>query len=192
MSKFLPNGPERIVYSGKHFEVIKKPMISGDIKVDFEIARRCPGVRLILVKEDKILLTKEYRAELEDYDYRLPGGKVFNSLEKYNAARTSGKNILKFALSAAKNECLEETGHIIKELKHIHTAKAGATIEWDLFYFIVNKFEKNLSGQKLEQGEEIEPVWKSLEETKTMCLNGQIKEDRTIGVLLKYILSIKK
>ena len=33
---------------------------------------------------------------------------------------------------------------------------------------------------------------KSLEETKTMCLNGQIKEDRTIGVLLKYILSIKK
>ncbi len=43
----------------------------------FETAVRSPGVRLIIVKDNQMLITKEFRGELDDYDYRLPGGKVF-------------------------------------------------------------------------------------------------------------------
>lgn len=43
----------------------------------WEKVARAPGVRLILddQKAGKILLTREFRRELGDYDYRLPGGK---------------------------------------------------------------------------------------------------------------------
>jgi len=32
----------------------------------------------------KILLSREYRSELDRYDYRLPGGKVFDTLAEYH------------------------------------------------------------------------------------------------------------
>ena len=48
-----------------------------------EIVRRPPGVRLLIVKEGNVLLTKEYRHEADGYDFRLPGGKVFESLRDF-------------------------------------------------------------------------------------------------------------
>jgi 8-oxo-dGTP pyrophosphatase MutT (NUDIX family) len=77
-----------------------------DQELVFEIARRSPGVRLIICDKDKILLSKEFRKELKGYDYRLPGGKVFDTLKEYNKNK---KNIKKYTLVAAKNECEEET-----------------------------------------------------------------------------------
>jgi 8-oxo-dGTP pyrophosphatase MutT (NUDIX family) len=63
-------------------------------------------VRLIITDGDKILLTKEFRRELNQEDYRLPGGKVFDTLKEYNAYR---QNIEPSCLVAAKRECEEET-----------------------------------------------------------------------------------
>lgn len=71
----------------------------GDKKTLFEKARRAPGVRLIIVKEDKILLTREYRDEIKSFDYRLPGGKVFDKLSDYQ--KHQSENLLPFAEKAA-------------------------------------------------------------------------------------------
>jgi DNA-binding NarL/FixJ family response regulator len=65
-------------------------LVSQEVTVEgvtkmFEFARRAPGVRMIISAQDgsgKILLTREYRPSLERYDYRLPGGKVFDSLQE--------------------------------------------------------------------------------------------------------------
>jgi hypothetical protein len=41
-------------------------------------------VRIIIQNEEKkILLTKEFRYELDAYDWRLPGGKVVDTLDEY-------------------------------------------------------------------------------------------------------------
>jgi ADP-ribose pyrophosphatase len=95
---------------------------------------------LIICNKDKILLTKEYRKELKGYDYRLPGGKVFDTLAEYNKNK---KNIKKYALIAAKRECEEEVGLIPQTLKLYYISTAGATVEWDLHYFIVTKFKQH-------------------------------------------------
>ncbi|MEI8091899.1 MAG: hypothetical protein WCG98_06930 [bacterium] len=52
------------------------------------------------------MLTKEFRKELDDFDYRLPGGKVFDTLNEYNEHRD---DIANYALTAVKRECEEET-----------------------------------------------------------------------------------
>ena len=186
------DGPEKIVYKGTIFEIVKQPMKIDGKKKFFEIARRSPGVRLIIIKENQLLITKEFRSELNRYDYRLPGGKVFDTLDEYEHHRS--QDMVPFALltlhhyliEAAKRECKEETGLIPKTIKHFATTHAGATILWDLFYFIIDEFENSEGGQDLEAGEIITTEWKTVEEVKKMCTEGDISEDRTIGVLFKF------
>ena len=188
MDKWTQHSIDKIDYSGKIFQIIKRPMICGDKKTDFEIARRTPGVRVIIVKDNKILINHEYRIELTDFDYRLPAGKVFDDLDEYSTAINNHDALIKPAKRAAIKECLEETGIIVKNIELLQKSHAGTTIEWDLFYFVVDDFENSKEGQQLEHGEIIKPVWKTFDEIKKMCLNGDIKEDRSVGILLKYIL----
>ena len=179
------DGPEEVVYRGAIFEVIKRPMNINGKKMIFEIARRSPGVRLIIVKKNQLLITKEFRSELGRYDHRLPGGKVFDTLGEYERHRS--QDMVPFALEAAKRECKEETGLIANSIKHFITTQAGATFVWDLLYFIIDEFENSESGQELEAAEIITTEWKSFEEVKKMCTEGDISEDRTIGVLFKFL-----
>jgi 8-oxo-dGTP pyrophosphatase MutT (NUDIX family) len=146
-----------------------------------------PGVRLLIVKDDKVLITKEYRYELNEVDYRLPGGKVFDRLNEYVDSLNSGKEILESAIDAAKIEAIEETGLRVKDLELIKISKAGATVEWDLYYFLIKDFE--VEKQELGLGENIEVNWYSFDDVKTLCLGGKVSEDRTLGVLLSYVFT---
>ncbi len=174
-----------MLFEGKTFQIIKKSMSGKGKTFAIEMARRSPGVRLIIIKKGKILLTKEYRYELVGYDYRLPGGKVFDSLKEYREAIASGKKMLDFAVKAAKLECREETGLIARRAEYFHTSVAGLTIQWDLFYFIVDDFEQGR--QKLGEHEIIHPEWKTFDEAKKLCLEGKMSEDRSVGVLLRFL-----
>jgi 8-oxo-dGTP pyrophosphatase MutT (NUDIX family) len=182
LSSIIPNS-ETIVYQGKFIEVIQKN-IGGKI---FEIARRSPWVRLLILQDDKILLTKERRQEHNAYDYRLPGGKVFDSLAEYNEKLANHENLFTYVQQAAKNECKQETWLIPISLTHFVTNKAWATVERDLYYFIVDQFTPNEQGQELEEDEDITIERKTKEEVKQLCLTGEIKEDRTVGVLFRFL-----
>jgi ADP-ribose pyrophosphatase len=181
---------KKYVYKGKIIAVTTEEVTLADGKiVVFEKALRAPGVRIIVQKENKFLLTREFRRELNKYDFRLAGGKVVDSLEDYINLLESGKPIESEARDAVVREAREELGISLKneDLELYYISKAGATIDWDLFYYVVTDFseEKN---QSLGAGEDITTVWLDSEEVKQMCLDGRINEDRTVGILLKYIL----
>lgn len=179
--KFLK---EKIVFQGKIVEVVHQLVKIEDKELVFEIARRSPEVRLIICDKDKILLTKEYRKELKWYDYRLPGGKVFDTLTEYNKNK---KNIKKYALAAAKRECEEEVGLVPQNSKLYHISQAWATVEWDLYYYIVTKFKHHKQWQQLEVGEYIDVEWKTKKEILSLIKKWKIHEDRSVGILLKYL-----
>jgi 8-oxo-dGTP pyrophosphatase MutT (NUDIX family) len=93
-----------------------------------------------------------------------------------------------YAQQSAKREAKEETGLLPTSLRHLTTSKAGATVEWDLYYFIVENFTENQDGQELEEGEDITIERKTRDEVKELCLRGEIREERSVGVLLKFLL----
>lgn len=101
--------PEHIAYKGRLFEVVEQEQPNGKI---YEKARRAPGVRLIIFdsSSERVLLTREWRQELQGWDYRLPGGKVFDTLEEYDAFRNSDRDIEIVAAEKAQAEALEEAG----------------------------------------------------------------------------------
>jgi 8-oxo-dGTP pyrophosphatase MutT (NUDIX family) len=175
-----------IVFSGKIGEIVHTTQPDGRV---FEKFSRPPGSRLIIVSPDhKLLITKEYRQETDNYDLRLPGGKVCDSLDEYNKLRNNSENLLKAAEAGAIKEALEETGIIVKKVELITKANAGATVEWDLYYFLVREYEEHPKGQSLEQGEDISISWMSIADIKDAIKNGRMQEWRSAGVLLGLVI----
>ncbi|MEX2014322.1 MAG: NUDIX hydrolase, partial [Candidatus Saccharimonadales bacterium] len=166
-----------IVFAGKIGEVVHTLQPDGRV---FEKFCRPPGTRLVIVSpENKILITKELREETNNYDLRLPGGKVCDSLEEYNKLRENSHDILEAAKAGAIKEAREEAGIIVNDLEFITKATAGATVEWDLYYFLIKNYEEHPDGQALEHGEDIEITWMSIEEIKEAIKLGQMQEWRS-------------
>ena len=167
-------------------EIVEQRMRLGEKEFVYENARRAPGVRLIIPLPDtKILLTREYRTYLKDYDFRLPGGKVLDSLGEFESFRTSGRDITEKAREAAIKEAREEVGLIVTDLELFWVSKCGGSVEWDLYYFVVKSFTQ--AEQQLEHGENIAPAPTDIEEVQLMCLDGRIQEDRSALMLLRYL-----
>lgn len=179
--------PETIFASGKIFELVHVTQSDGRI---FEIARRAPGVRLIIhdKTQKKILLTKEHRQELGTWDYRLPGGKVFDSLGEYEAFRSSGEDILPVAQKKAIAEAAEECGLKVATPLLISKSVLGATVEWDLYVFEVTEFGSIEGGQSLEVGENIEAEeWFDYDRAVEVILQGHMQEERIALVALRWL-----
>ena len=176
---------EKITYRGKIMEVVERKVDIGEKTKIFELARRSPGVRLIIVKDNIVYLSKEFRHEIQSYDFRLPGGKVFDTLVEFNDALSNRKDILEFAKGAALKEAREEMGIITDNIELFHKSICGATIEWDLYYFVISDFTQE--NQNLEDGEDIELFPVSTDEALKMCLDGRIDEERSALTLLRYL-----
>jgi ADP-ribose pyrophosphatase len=176
---------ERITHKGRIIEVVEQDVEQGGKTKVFEYARRSPGTRLIVPKGDTILVSKEFRHELQRYDYRLPGGKVFDTLDEYNAALTSGVDLIEAAKTAAVKEAHEEVGIDAQELSLFHKSICGATVVWDLYYFLVEQYEE--TEQHLEEGEDITSEFLDRKTVERMCLDGSISEERSALVLLRYL-----
>ncbi|MBI5358912.1 NUDIX domain-containing protein [Candidatus Amesbacteria bacterium] len=93
------------------------------------------------------------------------------------------------ALEAAKKEAREEVGIDPVEVKHIWTSVCGATVVWDLYYFVVSQFTK-LESQSPEEGENIKPSWFSFGDAKKLALSGKMSEDRSVAVLLRFLNTV--
>jgi len=178
---------EEICVKGKIFELVERKQPDGRV---FEIARRAPGVRIIIADKTnkKVLLTREFRHELGDHDYRLPGGKVFDTLDEFEAFRTSGEDIAEAAKRQAINEAQQEAGVDIVELELYKKSVLGATVEWDLYVFETDNWQLSVQGQELEIGEKIEAdTWVGYDEAKRMILDGKMQEERIALILLQWL-----
>ena len=181
---------EDVIAKGKLFELVHLKQADGRV---FEVARRAPGVRLIIndAVNKRLLLTREYRQELAQWDYRLPGGKVFDTLDEYEAHRTSGDEILDAAKTQAVNEAQQEAGIDIASLELFKKSTLGATVEWDLYVFESSDWTLHVAGQELEVGEKIEADnWVPYEDAKKMILDGQMQEERIALILLQWLKNL--
>ena len=183
---WIKTGKENRIGTGKIIELIEYEVDLGNQKKMFELARRAPWVRMIFEHQDRFLLTREYRGEHDGYDYRLPGGKVFETIEEY---RSFDGDILDAARDAALIESKEECGIIVtrEHLELLKVSHCGATMEWDLYYFIVRDFELTHE-QDLGEGESITYDWYTRDSIIELIQKWEMSEDRSIGVLLLYLI----
>ena len=177
---------ENVIARGKIFELVQTEQQDGRV---FETARRAPGVRVIIANpaEQKILLTKEFRQELNAWDYRLPGGKVYDTLDEYQTARDTNEDIMTAVLRKTIAEAGEEAGVLVDEAEFIKKSILGATVEWDLYVMQATKWHMS-NGQALEHGEQINAdEWFTYEQATQMILDGKMQEERIALILLQWL-----
>ncbi len=178
---------EDIFSKGKLFELVHLKQDDGRV---FEVARRAPGVRLIIHDEQngRVLLTKEFRHELGEWDYRLPGGKIFDSLDEFETFRDSGNDITEAAKAQAVIEAQQEAGIEIASLELYKKSVLGATVEWDLYVFETVDWQLAVEGQELEVGEKIEAdTWITYDKARQMALSGEMQEERIALIFLQWL-----
>lgn len=180
-----------IKYQGKMFEVVEFEAKPGYI---YETAVRAPGVRLLIeyTKDNQLglLMTQELRRGREEniLDYRLPGGKVFDSLIEYNKANQENIDILEQASKQAVIEAEQEVGVIGGNFTPIAIAKAGGSVEWDLYYFSVKNFtlgDQNLTDE--EKIDNIKVVFLTVKEIFEKLKNKEINEGRSADVIWRWL-----
>jgi ADP-ribose pyrophosphatase len=179
---------EQRVFSGQIIAVVQKDVQVGERLKQFERAMRAPGVRLIIDTSKGVLLNDEYRHELGENDMRLPGGKVFDRLEEYLSALERGDNMQDAAQKAANIEASEEMGMKRIEAQFIDRLICGATMTWDLYYFAVHDYDHDEDHVVGSVDHEIKgSVEVSYQEAWEMCMDGRIKEGRSVAVLLRWL-----
>lgn len=189
-----PIGSRSVVFSGRLIQIVRQPMLlANGRELVFETAERSPGVRTIVWTGHSVLLNREWRHESEKWDYRLPGGKVFDDLKTYNASRSDPDEILRLSKRAATRELAEETGLSAdhQSLELIAKSVCGATIEWDLYYYLLR-----LDGEApicppgvTEEGECISAAYHTVSDIVRFFLSGEICEDRSAAVLIRFLIS---
>lgn len=93
------------------------------------------------------------------------------------------------AQQAVIKESREETGIVIHNPELIHISHCGASVDWDLYYFVSTDFEDTGEHDRDDEGEADMTIdWYTLEAVKAKILSGEMSEDRSVGVLLPWIL----
>jgi NUDIX domain len=157
--------------------------------VTFEAAVRAPGVRLLIIGErggvSGLWMTRELRRESTGWDLRLPGGKVFDSLAEFRAVEPT--RIAEYALASAEREGREEAGLHSGIFHALEVSHAGASVDWDLYYFAVR--DPVMAAQELEDSEmgNISVEFVSREEIRKALLAGQVQEGRSAAVLWRWM-----
>ena len=157
----------------------------------FERVLRAPGSRIMVIKDGKLLLNREKRGELGNRtDYRLPGGKVFDTNEEYQSFLASGQDIIEASRQSVTREALEEAGLIVDPLtlEYLGVDILGATVAWDLHFWVARDFKVHTNGAQFHESEadEIEgSVWLSLQDiTKVVLDPAQFSESRSSRMIL--------
>jgi 8-oxo-dGTP pyrophosphatase MutT (NUDIX family) len=175
-------------YRGRHVEVFE---ITNGART-FEVVVRSPGVRGIVIRDGSILMTRERRHELgtEIEDWRLPGGKVFDSGDAFRAFCALPGDLAAEKRSAVVRELREEAGVICgaADLQHVANSPAGSMIVWDLDYYRIERFTE--APPAPEVGEAIQPEWVTFARLRALLNDHAVREDRTAGVLYRLLASV--
>jgi ADP-ribose pyrophosphatase len=159
-----------VVFTGKWFTVEQAEVTQPNGRTFLaEWVSRTDGVRVLARNEDgEVLITDEYRGELQARDYRLPGGKVENGHTP---------------LQAAIAELREETGFRAARWTPIACTQAFSMVRYSLHYFEAR--DLTLDPVEHDEGEDIQVRWLTLADAVAMALDCRIGEDLSALQILR-------
>lgn len=164
-------GPRQLVYEDRNRQIYR-------VKADFEhftkeylVVESGQRAALVAVREDSVLLVRQYRLLIDGLSWEVPGGRV-------DEGETPE--------AAAIREGLEETGLLCRNLKPLLVFQAGL----DTFHNPTHLFYSKEWLVKVvadpNPAEVVAWEWTPLERCVEMVFHGQIVDSLSIVAILSY------
>ena len=164
--------PERLVHTGRRIRVYLETATAADGTTFTRDVVRHPGAVVILpiVSPTEICLLQNERFAVGETLWELPAG----TLEPPEPI-----------IDAAQRELREETGYTATNWTSLGFLYASpGVLDEKLHLFIAENLTPG--EQKLEAGEVIRPVTLALDEAIAMCLDGRIRDCKTVTAILLW------
>lgn len=161
----------RLIYSGRIINVKLDKVLLPNGKIGMrEIIEHNGGVAVVAVKNDSLLMVRQFRKPIEGLVFEIPAGKIEGIEDPYKCA---------------VRELEEETGYIGEELKLLNTifTTPGFSNERLHIYF-TNKLK--YSATKRDEDEFMDSGFYKITEVLDMIKEGVIKDAKTICGILMY------
>ena len=174
-AKLIPKNAKK-VFEGVIFDVYQwdQTMFDGSTET-FEMLRRPDTVKILAIKEGKIIVLRQEQPDSNKAFYDTPGGRHDVDSED--------------ELQAAQRETLEETGMSFKNWKLVEVTQPTAKIDYFIYIFVAWEVEK-ITDQTLDNGEKIEVLELTLDELRQL---GRGDSARHLpGEILNRITSINE
>ena len=154
-AKLLPENAER-VFSGQIFDVYQweQEMFDGTTET-FEMLKRADTVKVIAVKDEKIVVLHETQPHHPPF-IDIPGGR-----HDYDSETE---------LQAAQRELLEETGMKFNNWKLLKIDQPHTKMDWFVYFFLATDFESQTK-PNLDAGEKIVVELYDFEQIKSLFDN---------------------
>ena len=143
-------------FKGEIFSVYQwqQEMFDGSFET-FEMLKRPDTVKIIAVKDNKIVICEEQQPNTKVF-FDIPSGR--HDVEEESE------------LDAAKRELLEETGMTFSSWRLLEVEQPYTKIDWFVYTFLATEFTGQTE-QKLDAGEKITVHLKSFEDTIKLADN---------------------
>jgi len=167
----------KTVYAGRIIDVKYDDVkLSSGRSAWREVVEHSGGVTICAIHDDKILFVKQYRYPLKQDLLELPAGK----LEK-------GEN----PHEACKRELEEETGYKANKWTFLGNVYSSAGFcDEKLYLYLAQDLE--FVGKHPDEDELLENLEYSLPDVKTMIMNGEITDAKTICAIYKSLNLIEE
>jgi ADP-ribose pyrophosphatase len=160
----------KLVYHGRIMDVYKDDVeLSDGTKSVREVVKKPNAVAIVAIKEDKILMVKQFRYAVGEAMLEIPAGKI-----------DEGET----PLECAKRELEEETGYTAQTWQPLGFAyvSAGFTNE-KIHLFLASDLEYKQA--KPDEGEILECYEYLLKDVFDMINSGEINDAKTLCALLR-------
>ncbi len=163
---------KKLKYKGKIIDLYVDDVISSTGNPCIrEYVHHNGGAGILAVKDDKILLIKQFRYPYQKDIYEIPAGKIEIGEEPYNTA-----------LRELEEECGYKANSLIS-LGYIYPT-CGYSDEI-IYLYLANDFIKTKTNFDID--EDINSYWFSKDEVLEMIKNKEIVDAKTIIAIFKYL-----
>jgi ADP-ribose pyrophosphatase len=164
-------GPRRLVYEDRYRQIHRVTADFGHFTKEYLVMESGQRAALVSVREDSVLLVRQYRLLIDGLSWEVPGGRV-------DEGETPEV--------AAIRECLEETGLLCRDLKPLLVFQAGLDAFHNPTHLFYSKEWEVKAIPDPNPAEVVAQEWVPLERCVDMVFRGQIVDSLSIVAILAY------
>ena len=149
---------------------------NGKIVPSYYILEYPTWVNAFAVTEDnKVIMVRQYRHALGLEGIEVPGGVA-------EAGETPEQ--------ACRRELLEETGYAFEEFHYLGKISANPATTTNYTHMFLATGGKKVAEQQLDETEEVEVLFHSMEEVKSLIINNQITQSLHVNCMMYALLKL--